>query len=134
MLTTALFRRLLWAAALFNVLAAAMLGFPGSPLGQAAGLPAEVPLAYRAIVAVFVLLFAGCYAWLAAQPAPNRPLVALGAIGKAAMVLVVIALWLASEASSASLAVVSGDLVLAALFLWWLIGSRRTLPSRATEG
>lgn len=126
MLTTALFRRLLWAAALFNVLAAVMLGFPGSQLGQMAGLPAQVPLAYRAIVAAFVLLFAGCYAWLAAQPEPNRPMVALGAIGKAVVVLVVIALWLAAEASFTSLAVVSGDLLFAALFLWWLSSSPRT--------
>jgi hypothetical protein len=125
MLTTALFRRLLWAAALFNVLGAVLLGFPGSPLGQMAGLPAEVPLAYRAIVAVFVLLFAGCYAWLAAQPEPNRPMVVLGAVGKIAVVAVVIGLWWAAQAPLASLAAVSGDLVFAACFLWWLKNSKR---------
>jgi hypothetical protein len=125
MLTTALFRRLLWAAALFNVLAAVILGFPASPLGQMAGLPAEVPLAYRAIVAAFVLLFAGCYAWLGTQTEPDRPMVALGAIGKALVVVVVIGLWLAAEASLTSLAIVSGDLVFAALFIWWLNGSSR---------
>ena len=125
MLTTAVFRRLLWAAALFNVLGAALLGFPASPPGQLAGLPADVPLAYRAIVAVFVLLFAGCYGWLAAQPEPDRPMVALGAIGKGAVVLVVIALWLAAEVSLTSLAAVSGDAAFAALFLWWLRGAPR---------
>jgi hypothetical protein len=125
MLTNALFRRLLWAAALFNVLGALMLGFPGSPLGQLAGLPAEVPLLYRILVAAFVLLFAGCYAWLAAQPEPHRPMVALGAIGKSAVVLIVIALWLAAEASSSSLAMVGGELVFAAVFLWWLSSAPR---------
>jgi hypothetical protein len=126
MLTTALFRRLLWAAALFNVLGAVQLGFPASPMGQMAGLPAEVPLAYRAIAAAFVLLFAGSYAWLATQPEPNRPMVVLGAVGKATVVAVVIGLWLAAEASLASLVAVSGDLVFAALFLWWLSGAKRT--------
>lgn len=125
MLTTARFRRLLWAAALFNVLAAVLLGFPGSPPGQMAGLPAEVPLAYRAIVVVFVLLFAGCYAWLAAQPEPNRPMVVLGAVGKIAVVAVVMGLWWAAQAPVASLAAVSGDLVFAVCFLWWLTNSKR---------
>lgn len=124
MLSTALFRRLLWVAALFNLFAAGLLGFPASKLGQLAGLPATVPLAYRAIVAVFVLLFGACYAWLAAQPEPNRPMVAFGAIGKVSVVALVIVLWLASEASSTSLAVVAGDAVFAALFAWWLARSK----------
>jgi hypothetical protein len=97
MLRTAVFRRLLWATVLFNVLGAALLGFPGSPLGQLAGLPAVVPLAYRAILATFVLLFAACYGWLALQPEPNHPMVGLGAIGKASVVMVVIGMWLAGE-------------------------------------
>jgi len=75
---------------------------------------------------VFVLLIAGCYAWLAAQPEPHRPMVVLGAIGKGAVVVVVLALWLAAEASLTSVAAVGGDAVFAALFAWWLTGSKST--------
>jgi hypothetical protein len=125
-MSTPLFRRLLWVAALFNVFGAGLLGFPASPLGQWAGLPAEVPIAYRVIVAVFVLLFAGCYAWLATQAAPNRPMVALGALGKACVVIAAAVLVLAAEAPVDSLVAASGDLVFVALFLWWLKASAAT--------
>jgi hypothetical protein len=40
-------------------------------------------------------------------------------------VVAVVVLWLAAEASLTSLAVVSGDLVFAALFVWWLSSSKR---------
>ncbi len=121
---TELFRRILWLAAAFNVLGACLLGFPASPLGQLAGLPPEVPLAYRSIVTVFVLLFAGTYAWLALQPQPNRPMVVLGTIGKGGVVVVVTALWLADAAPLNSLAAVGGDLLFALAFGWWLTGSK----------
>jgi hypothetical protein len=124
MISTALFRRILWAAAVFNVLGAFMLGFPASAAGQFAGLPAEVPLAYRAIVAAFVLEFGGAYAWLALQPEPDRPLVVLGGIGKAVVVLLVVALWATGLASDASLAMVTGDLIFAVMFALWLRGTK----------
>jgi hypothetical protein len=126
-MATPLFRRLLWVAAVFNVFAACLLGFPGSALGQWTGLPAEVPLMYRLIVAVFVLLFAGSYAWLGSQGEPNRPMVALSAIGKVSVVVAMIALWLGGEASLTSLAAASGDLVFAAVFVWWLSVSKRAV-------
>jgi len=124
MMSTELFRRILWAAAAFNVFGACLLGFPASSAGQLAGLPADVPLAYRALVTVFVLLFGGTYAWLAWQPQPNRPMVVLGTIGKVSVVVVVVALWLAAEASLNSVAVVAGDLVFALAFAYWLRGSK----------
>jgi hypothetical protein len=34
------------------------------------------------MTALFVLLFAGAYAWLAMQPTINRPFVAFGAIAR----------------------------------------------------
>jgi hypothetical protein len=121
---TALFRRILWAAAAFNVLGACLLGFPASTPGQLTGLPAEVPLAYRAIASAFVLLFAGTYAWLALQPQPDRPMVVLGAVGKGTIFVIAMALWLAAEASLNSLVAAGGDLLFAAAFLWWLVRSK----------
>ncbi len=120
----ALFRRVLWVAAGFNMLAAGLLAFPGSAAGQLAGLPADVPLAYRGVVAVFVLLFAGSYVWLALQPEPDRPMVVMAAIGKMSVVILVTVLWLAAEATITTLATASSDLVFALLFAGWLRSSR----------
>ena len=119
-----LLRRSLWAAAVANLGGAVLFGFPDSALGQLAGLPAAVPPLYRAMTAAFVLLFGGAYAWLAAQPRINRPFVAFGAIGKTAAFLTVTALSLAGAAAARSVAVLSADLVLAALFVWGLAGTR----------
>lgn len=117
-------RRLLWIAAVFNLGGALMFAFPAGPIGQLAGLPADVPLIYRALLTLFVLLFGGTYAWLAAQAQINRPLLALGAIGKFSAFLCVLALWLAGESRLVSVAVISGDLVFAGLFARWLWSSR----------
>ena len=87
-------RPALWTAAFFNLAGAYPFAFPASSLGQFAGLPADVPVVYRAMTALFVLLFGGAYAWLAMQPTINRPFVAFGAIGKAAAFMTVVVLWL----------------------------------------
>ncbi len=62
------------------------------------------------------MLFGAAYAWLAAQPAINRPFVAFGAIGKAAAFALIFTLWLTGEVTATSVAAMSGDLVLAGLF------------------
>jgi hypothetical protein len=118
-------RRSLWAAAFFNVGGAVMFGFPSLPTGQMAGLPADVHPVYRAFVALFVLLFGGAYAWLAAQPAINRPFVAFGAIGKTCAFVTAVLLWLAGQIAGMGVAIFTGDLALAALFFWGLMGMRR---------
>ena len=76
-------RRVLWLAALVNVFGAFLFAFPASAPSRLAGLPPDAPIVYRAMTALFILLFGAAYAWLAAQPAINRPFVAFGAIGKA---------------------------------------------------
>lgn len=115
-----LLRRALSAAAVFNVGGAVLFGFPASGLGPVLGLPAEVPLTYRVFVALFVLLFAGAYAWLAAQPAMNRPFVLFGAIGKLAAFAAMLVLCLLGEVPVLSVVVGSGDLLFAGLFVWCL--------------
>jgi len=124
-------RRVLWAAAGFNVFGAVLFAFPDSSLGRLADLPTSVPVTYRAFVAMFVLLFAGAYAWMANQQSPNRPLLAFGAIGKASAFAVVAGLWLASAASTRALLAIAGDLAFAAVFAWWLVGARPGVPAAA---
>ena len=119
-------RRALWTTTAFNIGGALLFAFPGSPLGALAGLPSGVPAAYRALTALFVLLFAGAYAWLATQPTFDRPLVAFLAIGKASAFTVILCLWLASALAARSVIVASGDLAFAAIFSWWLLGGGKS--------
>lgn len=121
---TRLLRRALWATAVMNAGAAAVFAFPASVLGQLGGLPADAPAVYRALVALFVLLFGGVYAWLARRPSIDRPLLALGAIGKAAAFAAVVALWLADAVPTRSVLLFSADLGFAAFFASWLVRSR----------
>ena len=118
-------RRVLWVASLVNLFGAFLFAFPASAPSQLAWLPADAPAVYRAMLSLFILLFGGAYAWLAAQPAINRPFVMFGAIGKASAFLVVAILWLAGAATATSVGAMAGDLVLAALFVYGLGGSKR---------
>lgn len=114
----------MWVAALFNVVGAYPFAFPASTPGHLAGLPPHAPIPYRAMTALFILLFAGAYAWLASQPTINRPFVAFGAIGKGAAFVTVVALWLGGAVPGTSVVAIIGDLLLALVFAWCLIGSR----------
>jgi hypothetical protein len=118
-------RPALWTAAFFNLVGTFLFAFPGSRLGQFAGLPIHAPAIYRALVALFILLFGCSYAWLAMQPTINRPLVAFGAIGKAAAFLIVVLLWARGAAPVTSVFAIVGDLVLAVVFFWCLRDRRR---------
>jgi hypothetical protein len=117
----AVVRRALWASVVFNVFGALMFAFPDTLPGRMAGLPPDVPVLYRALLVLFVLLFAGAYAWLARAPHIDRPLLALGAIGKAAAFGTVALVWLAGAVPGRSLVPMGGDLGFAALFAWWLM-------------
>ena len=118
-------RPALWTAAFFNLAGAVPFAFPASSMGQLAGLPADSPVVYRAMTALFVLLFAGAYAWLAMQPTINRPFVAFGAIGKAAAFVLVVALWLRDVVPAGAVLAMVGDIILALLFAWCLADRRR---------
>jgi hypothetical protein len=110
-------RLALAAAALFNAIAAAAFAWPGSALGQLAGLPGSAPALYRAVAAMFILLFGLAYAWLAWRPLIDRTLVAFGALGKAIAAASFALLWLNGAASGRLAALGAWDLVLAALFI-----------------
>ena len=120
MLTDTTFRRILWLSALGNLGGALLFALPASPLGQWAGLPADVPLLYRAFVALFVLIYGGMYAWLAVQPVIHRPMVALAAIGKSSAFALILLLRLFGEVTVMSVTLLAADLALAAIYLAWL--------------
>lgn len=117
-----LMRRALWASVCFNLGGALLFFFPAS-LGRLAGLPVPVPPAYSALLAFFIVLFGGAYARLALQPRFDRPLVAFSAIGKAGAFAVVVACWMAGAVEARAVLAITGDLVFAAIFAWWLLGS-----------
>lgn len=116
-----IFRRILWISAVFNLGAAGLFAFPSTPLGQWAGLPADVPLLYSSFVALFITLFGGMYVWLAMQPVIPRAFVAFAAIGKSLVFVMAAIFWMAGEISSRTFQLSIGDLVLAAIFAWWLM-------------
>jgi hypothetical protein len=120
-------RRALWISVGFNLFGAALFAFPESPPGRLIGLPGPVPPIYGAVIAFFVLLFGGAYAWLAMRPVIDRPLVGFAAIGKAGFFVLVTIFWLAGHAPALGVGAAVGDLVFAAIFAWWL---RSPAPSR----
>ena len=115
-------RRALWASVAFNLGGVLLFAFPES-IGQLAGLPAPVPRIYTTLLALFVALFGGAYAWLARQPEIDRPLVALAAIGKSGFFAVMAVCWLLGEAPGRGVVAATGDLMFAVVFAWWLLGS-----------
>lgn len=103
---------------------AALFAFPASLLGQIVSFPGDVPPLYRAFTAMFVLLFAGAYAFLARQERIDRAFVAFGAIGKTLAFLVAGGLWLADEIATSAVLLFGLDLALAAVFVTCLAGMR----------
>jgi hypothetical protein len=122
-------RGVLWASAVFNLAGAMLFAFPESAISQFAGLPVPVPTFYAALLAEFIILFGGSYAWLALQPSINRPLLAFGAIGKTGAFLLVAVLWLVGEAPARGVLAITGDLIFACLFFGWLFWPRNE-PTR----
>jgi len=107
----------------FNLGGALLFAFPASPLSQFAGLPVSGHPLYSTLVAFFVALFGGAYAWLACQPNFDRPLVALAAIGKAGAFAIILIFWLLGEVPGRGVLVASGDLIFAGIFTWRLLTS-----------
>jgi hypothetical protein len=126
-------RRALWVSVVYNFGGAFLFAFPSSPLGQFVKLPTPVPPIYGALLALFVGLFGGAYAWLASQPTIDRPLVALAAIGKAAVFAVLFVFWLVGEAPGRGVLAATGDLILAGIFAWWLLGARQSAESQGFQ-
>ncbi len=121
----AFLRKVLWATVVYNIAGAAAFAFPSS-VGQLAGLPVPVAPIYSVLLAIFVLLFGGAYAWLALQPTIDRPLVGFAAVGKASVFVAAIVLWAGGQGPGWFIPGATGDLIFAAIFAWWL--RTRSMP------
>jgi hypothetical protein len=86
------------------------------------------------MVALFVLLFGGAYAWVASQPRIDRPIVAMAAVGKTGAFVVVVCCWLLGDVPARAVLAITGDLVFAAIFTWWLVGTPAPEALPATPG
>lgn len=125
-------RRALWASVFYNFGGFLLFAFPDT-LGPLVGMPAPGPRVYTTLLATFVALFGGSYAWVASQPRIDAPMVALGAIGKASAFAVVFAFWLAGAVPGLVVLAISGDLGFAVLFASWLLAAPRVaLQGRET--
>lgn len=120
-----LLRMSLWVCFPLNLGAAYVLARPGAWLGQQLGLPAAADPLHAALAAYLVGLFGCVCAWLALQPRPTQPLLAVAALGKLGLFAVVLGLWLLAGASPRLVAVGAVDLGFAALWLWWLSHARQ---------
>lgn len=118
-----LVRRALQISVVFNLGGAYLFAFPASGLGQIAGLPASAPGPYCALLAFFVVLFAGAYAWLSVQRDIDRPLIAFSAIGKAGAFVTILGFWISGQVPGRGVMIASGDLILACVFAWWMIAT-----------
>ena len=105
-----------------NFAVAALLLDPASAPAQLAGMPLPAPHpVYRALLAAFVALFGGAYAWVALQAVINREFVLFAALGKFLAFAVTVALWMGGESPGRWTLLMSGDLLFAAIFTgWWL--------------
>jgi hypothetical protein len=115
-------RGALWGSAAFNALAGLTFAFPAS-LGQFFCMPLPAPRFYSAFVALFVLLFAGLYAWLARQSTIPRAFVGFAAIGKTGAFALTVVLFALGDISLRTAAGSLGDLAFAALFARWLFAT-----------
>ncbi len=118
-------RATLWASVLLNGIGAALFAFPSSGIGAALGLPAPTPRLYNTLCALFVGLFGAAYVWLARQPRIDRPLVAFAALTKASVFTVFLVFWLKGVVATLGLLMVVPHLVVAGLFVWWLLNEKR---------
>jgi hypothetical protein len=121
-------RLTLWASCPFNLAAAYLLAFPASAAGRFVGLPEAVPPLYAALTAFLVALFGFAYGWLGSRPSPDRPLVAVSAIGKIGVFVVASLLWNTGDVSTSVLALAGGDLVFGSIWAGWLVTSASGAP------
>ena len=121
-------RGALWSSVALNLLGVAV--FLPAALGKpSALLPVAGPRYYIAQVALVIGLFCGVYLWLALQPVINRPLLMVGALGKLGFFLLAVVYAAIGELPAKVVPQSSPDLLLALVFLWWIVQERRAPTS-----
>ncbi|MES2015566.1 MAG: hypothetical protein V4484_03645 [Pseudomonadota bacterium] len=114
-------RILFYLAAGFNFLAVALLS-PAPGIAQALGVsPSPGTGLFDQIALMAIALFGAGYWMVARNPARNGDLVKLGMAGKLIVPAIVATQFMAGGANARLLALVSGDLLFAAAFLYFLV-------------
>jgi hypothetical protein len=127
--TSSFERNLFGVAAAFNLLVASVIVIPGSFAWALLRMaPPDQPL-FLHLFAAFVLLFGLVYLWIALDVAGKQALILLGAIGKLAVMAVVLGHYLAGSIPVEVVMLGSGDLVFAVLFLTVFHRRRAEAPS-----
>ncbi|MEM1438204.1 MAG: hypothetical protein AAF545_06075 [Pseudomonadota bacterium] len=124
---TRFLRLILIIAALMTALGSWIFLVPDSGLAEQYDLPADVPVLYRALVSFMLAVFAGLYAWMAAQARLIRPLLWLGVAGKGGAFLMVVALYATDQVSTGVVSLMIGDGVLSTIWLVWLLRTREVV-------
>lgn len=112
-------RWLLMACGLMNLGSVATFAPPFPQLRQQVGLPEAHPL-YLWVLTAWLPLFGLAYFRMGWTGRVDRTFLAVGAAGKATFALILLALWGSGELPMTPGLVGLPDLVLAAVFAWWL--------------
>ncbi|QEL20123.1 hypothetical protein [Limnoglobus roseus] len=102
-----------------NVSGAAIFAPPCSFLRESLGLPESHPL-YLGVLSIWILLFGVAYFWQGYRGRIDRTFLTVGAAGKAAFALLLMALAAGGNLPPQAVAVGLPDLALAVVFANWL--------------
>ena len=108
-------------AAAFNFAAGLPLLFVPAEMVGTLGIAVADDLMFHRLTGLLVACFGGVYALIASDPTHYRPMVWLGVIGKAGVVLLFTEAWLAGRIPFAAYAISLGDLAFAVGFLAFLL-------------
>ncbi len=122
---TRLVRWTLWITAPFNLLAAYAFAFPMGSVGNLLRLPQPAyGEFYMLMTASLVGLFGLAYIWMALQPAIDKPLLFVGAAGKAMAATTGLLLMLSGQLSTVTGTLLLGDYLFAGFWIYWLWSTR----------
>lgn len=110
----------LWLTVIYNIIAATMLLFPTSALGQLVEMPVGAPPIYLVACGYFVILFGCAYAWMAMQDHVVRPLLWFSALAKTGAFVLVWSLWGLGHVSMLFAILIIGDAIFATKWFRWL--------------
>lgn len=110
-------RKLFGAAAIFNFVAGIAFLFAMQQVAQLIGMkPVPSDLLFVHFGAVLVLTFGWGYWRVSCDPVGNRPIIRLGIVGKSLVVIAGYVDWYAGNVNWPFAALITGDLIFAALF------------------
>lgn len=114
-------RLAMWATTPLNMLGAFIFLPANGWARRLGGLPEAGHPMYLWIIAAFIGIFGVGYGYCAAKGRASREFVGVGAAGKIAFFVVVAAFWLSGEVPFLTTFLAGADLLLGALFAWWLL-------------